>query len=377
MARRRVIRSRSGKERVVYAPSDPERRKLRAMLPQLNGGQLAACPDAHGFVPGRSVVTATKMHAGFNYTLTCDLTDFFASVTLEQAAEALSAGGLAHLALPLDLDWHDGRLLGVLVEGHPVQGLPTSPAVANLAARHLDAAIRERVEALGLAPEDYAYTRYADDLTVSYGRGGERLPPERHAAVLAAVTGAVESMGWSLSTRKTKLQWAGAGRRVVCGVAIDPNGTLHPTRRARRNLRAAEHHDPNSNGARGLAEWCRLRLPRAARGCPLLATVRVRCGGTIHRVSLDPTGELICHDHDPDEIMAEVAAVELDAPAGNARVESFGCRCAEVVYRWRHPQTRHVSSRTRRRKYNPDGPQRLPRGLYTAGRKFLLAGKGE
>jgi hypothetical protein len=74
---------------------------------------------------------------------------------------------------------------------------------------------------------------------------------------------AVAAMGWRINRRKTRMQDARAGRRIVTGVAIDGDRLVIP-RRVRRRLRAAWYNDPRSMRTRGLLEWAQLKPPSAS-----------------------------------------------------------------------------------------------------------------
>lgn len=238
----RIIRiaKRNGKFRTIYIPSRERREELRGLLPEL--AELFDCRPssraAHGFCKDRSPVTNALEHVNKDYTVTFDLRDFFDTVTDEMLAGLLPQRYLDQ----------------VLVDGAARQGLPTSPAVANLAAVVLDQAILRwcRVR----AKEGTVYTRYADDLTVS--TNSEQVKDE----ALRDIPQFVEMCGFQLAAEKTHVYSAKAGRRIITGVAVD--GGIHPTRAVKRRLRAALHQGNNSR-ARGLREWCRLRLPKRAR----------------------------------------------------------------------------------------------------------------
>ena len=268
----REIRIRKGdKVRVVYAPEPRQARKLRGLLPKLMEAERAAARSAgteavaHGFIAGRNPVTCARPHVGCQVTISADLSGWFDSVRPEQIREGLETGGLA-------ID-EAARLAGRVCHlGAPRQGLPTSPAAANLAAVEMD---RRILAALAAVPCRTVYTRYADDLSVSLGEDH----PGLVAMALAAIQGAAESMGWTLATHKTRVQRATAGRRVIVGVSVGPTD-LKPPREMRRKLRAARFNAggevreglrqsarfPGAQAkADGLAEWCAMRLPRACR----------------------------------------------------------------------------------------------------------------
>lgn len=148
-------------------------------------------------------------------------------------------------------------------DGAAQQGLPTSPALANLAGIAIDEAIRRKIKK---ASWRAAYTRYADDLSLSF----PAVPECGTETVIAAVDEIVRRCGHQLNARKTRIQKAGAGRWECCGVMVDDKG-VHIHRRQRRLLRALTHNaqkpgvdKKTCQRAAGLSEWAKLRKPVTA-----------------------------------------------------------------------------------------------------------------
>jgi hypothetical protein len=227
----------NGKSRTIYAPDKKEKFRLQLLLSRLNEKQLRLCDTSitHGFVPGRSPVTNAQAHIGHQYTLSMDLTDFFDHVTPNKVSQYLSQE---------ELDF-------CFVDGAARQGLPTSPAIANIAAIKLDKAI---VKWIDKRMKNVVYTRYADDLSFSFDSRGLISPLKK------AIPQIVSKCGFKINPKKTHLQTASFGRRVICGVAVDDNN-IYPTRKVRRKLRAAKHQG-NKNQIKGLYEWCALKEPK-------------------------------------------------------------------------------------------------------------------
>lgn len=227
------IPKKSGGFRTIYKPDPKERRRCVRLIVRLNALLEIHCRPlpCHGFMPNRSPVTNAQAHIGFAWSLSFDLKDFFDSVT------AWHVDGI------VPEQWYSR----VFYDGAARQGLPTSPLVANLGASGMDRDILAKLE------DGVVYTRYADDLTFS---SNDRAKVEVIKTWLEAV---LTQHRFQLNHKKTRLQWAGFGRRVITGIAVDDQG-LHPTRSVRRRLRAALHQD-NQPQARGLAEWCRLQPP--------------------------------------------------------------------------------------------------------------------
>lgn len=243
-----TIPKKSGGVRIIYAPNRKEKFNLRIKVPALNAAQLAICgPNVHGFIPGRSPVTNAIPHIGYQFTLCADLKDFFDTCTKGMIPKAVAVE---------DPEFPDGATR---------QGLPTSPALANLAAVAMDKEIGEFCRKNGIP----VYTRYADDLTFSCN---DRAALWHLRFNLPAM---VSKHGFTLNRKKTRLQWAGPDgdwSRVVTGVAVGKSA-IRPTRAVKRRLRAARHqnHQPQ---AEGLAEWCRLKLPNPA-GSPRISKVQL------------------------------------------------------------------------------------------------------
>lgn len=236
-----------GKFRTIYAPDEDRKSKCREFMRSF-GPLLSNDPDdvIHGFAKGRSPVTNAMQHIGYNYTLSFDLKDFFDSVTPKNIESMMKLS--------------DEELANCFYEGAARQGLPSSPAIANLAAVPMDMEIGKLRDG-GRFGKMFVYTRYADDLTFSFNF------PQVEASLRKHIPEIVESFGFKVNEAKTKFQRASAGRRIVTGVAVDNHG-VHPTRDMKRRQRSAHHHRSTSgallwhNRWLGITEWCRLVIPK-------------------------------------------------------------------------------------------------------------------
>lgn len=228
----------NGKFRTIYAPDEALKAKLRNAIPQLVAMVRTHCPPQvpHGFMPARSPITNATAHIGFAYTLTIDLEDFFDTVTWRK---------LLPFFQPSDIET-------LTYDGAARQGLPSSPFVANIAASRMDWLL---LRALHKYEHNAVYTRYADDLTFSFNTPiADRL--------LQDVKSVIESEDFRINQRKTKLQNAAGGRRIITGVGVGSTA-VYPTRRVKRKLRAARHQN-HYGSSMGLAEWCKLKPPKDA-----------------------------------------------------------------------------------------------------------------
>lgn len=238
----------SNKFRTIYVPNAEEMHKLKAQVAELNA--VAMDVDSHkvmhGFMPERSPVTNARMHKGYEFTLSFDLEDFFDSVTRKHI-------GTANTPLA---SWPCSTLDACFVDGAARQGLPTSPALANIAAAPMVNEIMG-LRRSGRFGWNFVFTIYADDLSFSFERFATA------AWLKSEIPPIVERHGFKINPAKTHLQSSTSGRRMITGVAVDD--TLHVPRYIKRKIRAAEHQNKPDwkakNQLRGLREWSLLNLP--------------------------------------------------------------------------------------------------------------------
>lgn len=209
------------KTRWIEAPSE-ELKEIQRLLLDTLLYKLEPTEYAHGFVPGRSIVTNARCHVGKKWVLTADIKNFFPSVTKAQVIEVLA---------PLELAPERQAIIVELVtlRGHLPQGAPTSPHLANLVVGRLDHALASLYQ--GAWIKKFTYTRYADDLTFSSARGDPYW-------LLLGVEAAVEAAGFQLARNKIRIMRANQ-RQIVTGLIVNKKVALPKGKR--RNLRAMLH----------------------------------------------------------------------------------------------------------------------------------------
>lgn len=246
-----------GGEREICAP----RAGLKAIQRKILDLYLAKIPvheACHGFVRGRSVVTNARPHERAALVLKTDIADFFPSIHFHRVQglfELLGASRQNARKLAALTTYRprlaDGRVAwpGVLP-----QGAPTSPAIANLVCRRLDA----RLAGLARRMEAH-YTRYADDLTLSFAR-----EPDDLGRVFWWVNAILQQEGFVENTEKRRLLRPST-RQQVTGVVVNEGARLpRDERRAFRALLAnCERHGVASQ-ARGRADFADYLLGYAA-----------------------------------------------------------------------------------------------------------------
>lgn len=238
---------RSGPPRLIEAPKP----RLKAMQKRILHDILDTVPVhpcAHGFVAGRSCLSAAQMHAGEFLVLAVDLKEFFLNTPLQRVhgifrsvgypwAVARLLTGLCSSSTPQSVfmrlpeaNRHDWLTRKVYEAPHLPQGAPTSPALTNLVAWRLDVRLQ------GLAATFEArYTRYADDLAFS----GDETFARKINTFLTAIQDIAQDEGFKLNARKTRIMRRN-GRQGITGVVI--NEHLNVPRPAYDALKATLHN---------------------------------------------------------------------------------------------------------------------------------------
>lgn len=247
----------------------PEQR-LRRVQRKLLASVLALIPAndaAHGFIPGRSAATGAARHTASDTVISLDLTTFFARVTAARIYGTLRQSGfsesVAHTITGLCTNAVPPKVLAAMPPGgspderfalrralatsHLPQGAPSSPMLANLAIRRLDARLVGWAHAV-----DATYTRYADDLAFS---GGGAFAKRADAFVRGAAR-IIEDEGHSVNAMKTRVRRQGV-RQTVTGIVV--NQHINVSRADYDRLKATIHncvvHGPRTQNHRQVEEF--------------------------------------------------------------------------------------------------------------------------
>ncbi len=291
------IPKRHGDYRIIESPKPDlhaiQRKILREIL-----DRVPPHAAAHGFRRGHSCLTHAAPHVGKLVVLRMDLRNFFVSIparrvnalfkTLGYPVEtARCLAGLCTNRVPAGamlpradtdpgfaLPWLQRKKLRAL---HLPQGAPTSPALANLCALHLD----YRLSALA-ATMNADYTRYADDLAFS---GDE--PVRRKVGKLSTLVAAIALQeGFEVNHRKTRAMHR-SDRQILTGIVV--NDRINMYRDEYDRLKAILHNclrsDPASQNRDGHGDFRahlsgrvnhlkRLNPPRGARLQALLERIQ-------------------------------------------------------------------------------------------------------
>lgn len=242
--RRFTIPKRDGTERAIWAPM-PRMKQAQHWILRNITERLPVHGAAHGFLPGRSILSNASAHRDPGVVVRIDLKDFFPTVTLRRVKGIFrKAGYREHVATllallctesPREVVEHEGTTYFVALGPRCLpQGAPTSPSLTNALCYRLD----QRLSGLARR-QGWRYTRYADDLTFSRpsGAGG----PPGVGRLLGSVCRIVEAEGFAVHDRKTAVGRRG-GRQRITGLVVNGDRPPRVSREFKRNLRAAIHN---------------------------------------------------------------------------------------------------------------------------------------
>ncbi|MAG81918.1 MAG: hypothetical protein CMN89_08060 [Sutterellaceae bacterium] len=209
----------NGKPRLITAP----RTMMKVVQYFFLDYVLRSLPvhtSATAYQRGCSIRQNALQHLRQRYVANIDVSDFFPSLTTAVVTQKLVEGGLKinTALLVAKLCSYD--------DGLP-QGAPTSAAISNIVLFDFDTAMSEYAGLHGLT-----YTRYADDISIS---GSEKSEIEKAISVAQKL---LSGIGLKLNDSKTRI-FGPSSRKVVTGVVV--NEWAQPSRKQRRNLRAALH----------------------------------------------------------------------------------------------------------------------------------------
>jgi retron-type reverse transcriptase len=216
-----AIPKKTGGERIISAPMPRLKRAQYWLLANVLE-KIPVTESAQGFVKQRNILTNARPHVGKKVVVNLDLENFFPSIGYARVKGIFRQLGFSEeiatlcarltTEAPVSAFELDGMRYFVKTGAAALpQGAPTSPALSNLLCRRLDKRLRGAAAKL-----DFAYTRYADDLTFSS-------PTADNLAIkklLWRVRKIVEAEGLKVHPRKTAVMRKHQ-RQEVTGVVVN------------------------------------------------------------------------------------------------------------------------------------------------------------
>ena len=249
------IPKKSGGERQIWAPM-PKLKAAQHWVLRNIAERLTVHGAAHGFLPGRSILSNAAEHVDSSVVVSMDLADFFPTFTFKRVKGIFRKAGYMDgiatlLALlcteaPREIVEDQGETFFVAMGPRCLpQGSPASPALTNAACLRLD----RRLAAFA-SKNGWRYTRYADDLTFSLPSGLDSEALDISAQIkqlIGTVHAITESEGLKVRADKTHVMRPGS-RQKVTGLVVNGVGTPRTPRELRRQVRAMINHLKNGRG---------------------------------------------------------------------------------------------------------------------------------
>ena len=227
------IPKKAGGSRTVAQPAREVKAIQRWVIRELTG-HLPVHEAAMAYRPGVSIRNNAERHAASRYMLKLDFTNFFPSILRSDISSHLQR----HCSNILSPDacelvahvccWAPDR-------NPPLRlciGAPSSPLLSNSIMFEFD-----NLLASASAAEGVTYTRYADDITLS---SRERGKVERYEKVVRDILAGLDFPKIRINAGKTVLA-SRAGKRVVTGLVLTPEGGVSIGRDRKRLIRAMYH----------------------------------------------------------------------------------------------------------------------------------------
>lgn len=222
-----AVPKRNGGRRIIEAPSkelaDIQKQILKKIL--YRNQIWHSDKAAHGFLPGRNILSNALTHKNASVIVRIDLKDAFRSTKEEML--------LNHLK-----EYFTEKGAKILVKlccykKHLPQGAPTSPMLLNYVLSALDGKLNKTADFMG-----WRYSRYADDLTFSCIKLNE------HTVGIGKLIERVKSMikiyGYKINKEKIRVYRKNRAMRVT-GLVLN-SGKPTISRKFRRIVRAKVHN---------------------------------------------------------------------------------------------------------------------------------------
>lgn len=238
------IPKKDGTQRSIWAPLPKLKNAQRWILRHIVE-KLPVHAAAHGFVPLRCTVTNARVHTHSQVIIKMDLKNFFPTITFPRVKGVFRKAGyneqvsilLAALCTesPRKKIEHEGKTYYIALGPRCLpQGAPTSPAVTNTLCLSMD----RRISALAYK-NGWRYTRYADDITLSFPAISRKFP--KTGSISGLVKRIVTDEGFEINSRKTRFARP-VSRQKVTGLVVNDRHAPRVPRNIKRRIRAAIHN---------------------------------------------------------------------------------------------------------------------------------------
>lgn len=202
------------KSRTITAPSLNLKKRQRWILDNILS-KLPVSEFAYGFVNKQSIKTNALVHANNEYAICMDIKDFFPSIKQEAIVSIFKEVGYTTSA--------SKRLSQLCCYNDALpQGAPTSPYLANLVCKKMDAELNQLANKY-----KSVYSRYADDLTFS--------SENDISEIISEIERIVKLNGFMVNNSKT-IVFSKGKPKFITGLVVQ-NGCVKVPKKFKRELK--------------------------------------------------------------------------------------------------------------------------------------------
>ncbi|MGI6176244.1 MAG: reverse transcriptase domain-containing protein [Christensenellales bacterium] len=205
---------------VAYRSDDGDLRNYHRNINAFLRERFAPSIFAKGYVKGRSIYHNALSHMYNDYFIMLDIKDFFPNICHTQLSRKIYFE--INLLKP---DQISKKECNDIVEACSIssRGIPlgfvTSPILSNIYLKEFDNVFYGMLKKIGL--DNAIYTRYADDMTISFRRAENTEPLDEKAIIIEFASSILSRYGLQLNQKKTRSYSLNISNHVrVTGVNI-------------------------------------------------------------------------------------------------------------------------------------------------------------
>lgn len=214
---------------VTYISTDCELRKKHELFQRFLADNFIPSIFSKGYVKKRSIYHNAIAHLYNDYFIMLDIKDFFPHICHKQLSDKLfyelnklTPNQISKLECKELID-----ACSVSSRGLPL-GFVTSPILSNIYLKEFDGILYGRIRSLGLA--NPIYTRYADDLVVSFKTTDVQTQPDIDKTIQEIASDLLARYGLQLNKHKSRsynLHTSNHVRITGVNIVIDSTGRRH------------------------------------------------------------------------------------------------------------------------------------------------------
>lgn len=188
---------------VAYRTTDCELRKYHERIAAFLGKRFIPSIFSKGYTKGRSIYHNALSHMYNDYYIMMDIKDFFLNICHKQLIDKVfhEMNLIQESQVSRKDCIHIVDVCSISSRGLPL-GFVTSPILSNIYLKEFDCIFYGKLKELGL--ENTIYTRYADDLVVSFKYSEKEKLTEVETEVVSIATKLLKRYGLRLNVNKNR-----------------------------------------------------------------------------------------------------------------------------------------------------------------------------